>query len=306
MNRSTNWIVRPALLLAALASLASPASARLREDDSMYQDLIEIARQSQVGPGQNTGSGGRPVARPSDVPDIFGTGAVLTVGNLFMKITNYGFVGNGFPQLSSDPSCQWPGPSGIEYLSFIGLWVGGVNPLASDPTAIRRVSETTEFRPPTLDREDRMYRAYDGIINGTRFVNDDSDLDPATGDALIDEDFLDGRDNDGDGSIDEDFGAIGQMVWSCVIRDDTQQAIQAAATERHVPLGLEVRQTAWAYSIPGYTDFNVISWEIYNRSGHELDSVFIGMRDDMDCGPLEKSDFYSDDFNFPAYPQGDF
>jgi hypothetical protein len=303
MNRSTNWIVLPALLLAVLASLASPASARVKDDD---QDLLELEREFQVGPFQNTGARGRPVARPADIPDIFGTGAVLTVGNLFMKVTNYGFVGNPFTNVSSDPSCQWPGPSGIEYMNFIGLVVGAVNPLASDPTAIRRVSEATEFRPATLDREDRMYRAYDGIINGSRFVNDDSDLDPSTGDPLIDEDFLDGRDNDGDGSIDEDFAAIGQMMWSCVIRDDTQQAIQAAATERHVPVGLEVRQTSWAYSIPGYTDFNIVNWEIYNRSGHELDSVFVGLRSDMDCGPIEKSDYFSDDFNFPAYPQGDF
>ena len=47
--------------------------------------------------------------------------------------------------------------------------------------------------------------SYDGIVNGMRFVNDDNDNDPLTGDPRIDEDFLDGRDNDGDGLIDEDF-----------------------------------------------------------------------------------------------------
>lgn len=306
MNRIPNRIVFPALLLAALASLAAPAAARLRETDPEYHDLLELQKEWRVGAFENTTAQGKPSARPADVPDIFGPGAVLTVGNLFMKVTNFGLVGNPFTNVSSDPSCQWPGPSGIEYMNFLGLAVGAVNPLASDPTAVRRVSYLTEWRPPTLDREDRMYRGYDGIISGTRFVNDDSDIDPATGDPLIDEDFLDGRDNDGDGRIDEDFGAIGQMVWSCVIRDDTQQAIQAAAAERHVPLGLEARQTAWAYSIPGYTDFNIVHWDIYNRSGHDLDSVFVGIRTDLDCGPIEKADYFSDDFNFPAYPQGDF
>ena len=306
MNRLTNRIAGSLLVLAALALLAAPASARLREGDPEYQDLLELQKEFQIGQFANTGVNGKPAARPAAIPDIFGPGAVLTVGNVFMKVTNYGLVGNPFPQVSSDPSCQWPGPSGVEYMNFIALMVGAVNPQAADPTAVRRVSWTTEWRPPTLDPEDRMYRGYDGIINGSRFVNDDTDIDPVNGDPLIDEDFLDGRDNDGDGVIDEDYGAIGQMVWSCVIRDDTQQAIQAAAAERHVPLGLEARQTAWAYSIPGYTDFNIIQWDIYNRSGHELDSVFVGIRTDMDCGPLEKADYFSDDFNLPFYPQGDF
>lgn len=304
MKRLSLRIAVAALATASLVALAAPAQARLHETDPEFQQLLELQKEYQVG--QFAGTGVKPGARPAAIPDIFGNGAVLTVGNVFMKVTNFGLVGNPFTNVSSDPSCQWPGPSGIEYMNFIGLSVGAVNPLATDPTAVRRVSLNTEWRPPTLDPEDRMYRSYDGIINGTRFVNDDSDIDQFTGDPLIDEDFLDGRDNDGDGQIDEDYGALGQMMWTCVIRDDTQQAIQAAANERHVPLGLEARQSAWAYSIPGYTDFNVIQWDIYNRSGHELDSVFVAIRTDMDCGPLEKADYFSDDFNLPAYPQGDF
>src|SRR5205814_9631989 len=137
----------------------------------------------------------------------------------------------------------------------------------------RRVSYgllPAEWRPATLDPEDRIYRAYDGIVNGTRFVNDDGDKDPLTGFDLVDEDFLDGRDNDGDGKIDEDFGAIGQEMYSCVMWDNTIQAINTTSNEKHVPLGLECRQTAWAYSIGGLQDFNVIQYDIYNRSGHVL------------------------------------
>ena len=55
------------------------------------------------------------------------------------------------------------------------LAVGAVNPYATDPNAIRRVSYFTEWRPPTLDPVDKIYRAYDGILNGARFVNDDDD-----------------------------------------------------------------------------------------------------------------------------------
>ena len=245
---------------------------------------------------------GSGVARPSDIPDIFGPGAVLAVGNVFMKVTNYGFFGNPFTNVSSDPSGQWPGASGVEYLNFAGLSVGAVNPLATDPNAIRRVSTNTEWRPATLDPVDKMYRAYDGILNGARFINDDDDLDPVTGVPRIDEDFLDGHDNDLDGSIDEDYGAIGQQTITCVIRDDTPQAINATAAEKHVPLGLEVQEMAWAYSIPGFTDFNVVQYNIINRSGHVLDSLVVGGLTDMDCGPITASSYWADDKDLAGFP----
>jgi hypothetical protein len=308
MNPIRKWIVLPALLLAGTAALALPAAARVQEGDPDYDGLMELEQEFQVGPYAQQTAGVKPSARPTAIPDLFGNGAVLKVGNLIMKVTNYGLVGNPFTNISSDPSGQWPGASGVEYLNFLAIAVGAVNPLASDPAAVRRVSYlgSGEWRPPTLDPEDRMYRAYDGIVGGARYINDDSDTDPLTGDPAIDEDFLDGRDNDGDGRIDEDFGAIGQQEYTCIIRDDTPQAVQAAAAERHVPLGIEIQQSAWAYSIPGYTDFDVVEFDIYNRSGHILDSVFVGVRTDMDCGPLEKGNYYSDDFGFPTFPQGDF
>ena len=251
---------------------------------------------------------GSGVARPSDIPDIFGPGAVLAVGNVFMKVTNYGFFGNPFPNVSNDPSGQWPGASGTEYLNFAGFSVGAVNPLATDPNAIRRVSANTEWRPATLDPVDKMYRAYDGILNGARFSNDDNDFyvqDQGlfrAGDPRIDEDFLDGHDNDLDGSIDEDYGALGQQTFTCVIRDDTPQAIAVAAVEKHVPLGLEVQEMAWAYSIPGYTEFNIVQYTIFNRSGHVLDSLVVGGLVDMDCGPITASSYWADDFDLAGFP----
>jgi hypothetical protein len=251
---------------------------------------------------------GSGVARPSDIPDIFGPGAVLSVGNVFMKVTNFGVFGNPWTNVSSDPSGQWPGVSGIEYLNLAGFAVGAVNPMATDPNAVRRVSSLTEWRPPTLDPEDRMYRAYDGILNGSRFFNDDGDVYTRdegmfrAGEPRTDEDFLDGRDNDFDGKIDEDYGALGQQTITCVIRDDTPQAIAASAAEKHVPLGLEVQQMAWAYSIPGFTEFNLVQYTIFNRSGHTLDSLFVGGLVDMDCGPATASSYWQDDMDLAGFP----
>jgi len=244
-------------------------------------------------------------ATPAAIPDVFGPGAVLTAGNVYMKITNLGLFGNPFTQLSSDPSGQWPGASGIEYLSFGLLSVGAVNPVATEPNAVRRVSYFQEWRPPSLNAEDRIYRAYEGIINGTRLVNDDGDRD-ALGQPLIDEDFLDGRDNDGDGRIDEDYAAIGQQMFSLVMRDDTPEAINSTFNEKHVPLGLEVRERAFAFANPRLANFDAMEYVIFNRSGHELDSMVVGFRVDMDSGPVSVNNYFTDDIDASPFPNGDF
>jgi hypothetical protein len=294
-------------LAVAASGLASAATRPY--DDVEYQGFRAYEQEIQARVQRDGGA--RRGARPLAIPDIFGAGSVLNVGNVVMKVTNNGILGNPFIT-SSDPSMQWPGTSAIEYLAFLGLAMGAVNPFSTDPNAVRRVSFVQEWRPPSSAPEDREYRSYDGIVNGVRFVNDDGDLDPLTGDGRYDEDFLDGRDNDGDGRIDEDFAALGQQMFTCVMRDDTPEAVAAAAAERHVPLGgavgsgVECRQSVWAYSIPGFTDFNVVNWHFLNRTGHELDSVVIGFRVNLDAGPADKSNFFSDDFDANMYPFGHF
>ena len=129
---------------------------------------------------------------PDDTPDIFGPGKVSTVGNMWVKTTNIGVIGNPFTAVSSDPSAQWPGASGVEHLFFVGLFVGAKDATVSDPALLRRVSQNTEWRPPSLGPEDRIYQSFDGQVNGNRLSDDD-------GDGMIDEDRLDGFDNDGDG-----------------------------------------------------------------------------------------------------------
>src|SRR5204862_1818016 len=111
-------------------------------------------------------------ASPSALPDIFGPGSVLKAGNVVMKVTNIGICGNPFVT-SSDPSGQWPGASGVEYMNAIALAVGGVETVNGQQ--IRRVTYSTEWRPPSLDVEDKIYATYDGIIGGSRFSDDDGD-----------------------------------------------------------------------------------------------------------------------------------
>ena len=237
-------------------------------------------------------------------PDVSGPGAVLRAGRVHMKVTNYGHVGNIFQNLSADPAGQWPGDSGVEYLRAISLAVGAKDVTTADPNRRRRASYLFNWRPPSLAAEDRIYAASDTALGGARFVNDDGDRDVPHDAPLVDEDFLDGRDNDGDGRIDEDFAGIGDQMFSLVMRDDTPQAMAADST--YLPLGLECRQVAWAYSRPGFDDFCAVEYTIFNRSGHTLDSVYVGWSADMDIGPLSDDFYFTDDRDVPGFPSGEF
>jgi len=237
-------------------------------------------------------------AKPTALPDIFGPGAVLRAGNVVMKVTNIGIIGNPFVT-STDPSGQWPGQSGIEYLNAVALAVGGVEQVNGQ--TIRRVTYSTEWRPPSLDPEDKIYQSYEGIVNGVRNFDDD-------GDGKVDEDFLDGRDNDGDGKIDEDYGAQGQQMFACSMTDWSAQSLVSNAREQHVPLGVRVNQKAWAYSLtaPNLTNFDVVEYEVRNESGNTIDSLFVGWLVDFDAGPVMSSNYFQDDMDVPGYPQGKF
>jgi hypothetical protein len=243
------------------------------------------------------GADPREGVRTQDTPDIFGPGKVSTVGNMWVKTTNIGVIGNPFTALSSDPSAQWPGASGIEHLFFCGVWVGAKDPTASDPAILRRVSHNTEWRPPTLGPQDRIYQSFDGQVGGVRFSDDD-------GDELIDEDRLDGHDNDGDGRIDEDYGAISQQMYSCLIRDDTPEALDAAFSEKHVQRSLEIQQNSYAFSVPGANDFTSFEFIVENVGASTLDSVYVAFQVDQDVGPLNRDRYFADDMAEPRVPQG--
>jgi len=253
VKQSNRAVVLPALVVGAavtLAAWAAPASARVDFQGKAIPDSIGVITGiNPVGAGPLRGENGRPVHIDA-VPDINGPGHVSTVGNVWMKTTNIGVMGNPFTANSSDPSAQWPGPSGVEHLFFFGLWVAAKNPSALDPANLRRVSQNTEWRPPTLNPEDHIYQSYDGQVNGIRDFNDDGDKD-AAGHDIIDEEFLNGKDDDGDGKIDEDYAAISQQMFTCEMRDDTDQAVNANFAEKHVPFGLLVRQSTLAFSVPG-------------------------------------------------------
>jgi hypothetical protein len=224
------------------------------------------------------------------VYEIRGEGFVHNVGNLWINVTNLGVIGNPWKNLSTDPSGQYPPGSGVEYLYAAGIWVGAKVGTDPDPYVSTALYET-EFRPSTLPI-DTIYESYEGYPGGTRFFNDDGDVDEF-GRPIIDEEIQDGKDNDGDGLIDEDFAAISQQMFTCVYRDDTPEALNTFA--EHVPMGLEVTQESYAWGIPGSDNFVGFEFTIKNDGRQDLHDLYLGFLCDSDAGPESEESYWRDD-----------
>ncbi len=226
---------------------------------------------------------------------------VHNVGRLQLQVTNFGETGNqDNPRITTVPSAEWPPGSGNDYLYAAGLWVG-----ALDASGIPHVTTATyqrEFLPDftpqnacvnlPLDQVADVRESYEGIPGGNRIISSSVNPDD-DGDGRIDEDFLNGIDDDGDGLCDEDYAAIGQQMFASEY-NDYQPATRAIFPE-HVPLGIKVQQTSYAWATPGQNDFVGMDYKIINNSGRALRNVYVAIFADMDIGTRAIRGYFSDD-----------
>src|SRR2546425_7689714 len=92
----TRWV--------ALAMLAGMGSASLAYAGKLIPPEIEEYRLAHPDWFQPSKAPQGRNATPAAIPDIYGPGSVLNVGNVVMKVTNNGYLGNPFFNISSDPS----------------------------------------------------------------------------------------------------------------------------------------------------------------------------------------------------------
>jgi hypothetical protein len=237
-------------------------------------------------------------------PNIF----THNVGLLQLQITNIGMIGNFF---INNFSAGWRGG---EYLFAAGLWVG-----AKRGDGIPHVTTAVydlEFLPPP-DPEWTVYEAFEGIQGGNRLgfsSGPQDEVGPGVGDIVtsganddwnggadgrIDEDFLNGLDDDGDGQVDEDFEAIAQQMFSTQYWDISEFTQESEPD--HVPLDLLVRQRSFAWATAGTNEFVGFDFEVYNIGNETLNDVFIAFFVDGDAGPKDKQNYWVDDkFGFVA------
>ena len=207
------------------------------------------------------------------------------VGQLTLQVPNLGFFGNPWIEALS---LGWQGG---EYLYVAGLWIGALD--EDNVPQVSTAAYETEFRP-SLSPIDVIYRAYEGMPGGKRLGPGGSNGDD-DGDGLRDEDFQDGYDNDGDNKIDEDSEALGQQMFSCTYRDDSQQAKDRFSD--HVPWGLKIEQRSFGWAVTGSNEFIGVDYKIHHEGTKVMRSVYVGFFVDADAGPKGKRNpgFWEDD-----------
>lgn len=229
---------------------------------------------------------------------------VHNVGRLQLQITNLGETGNqNNPSRTTVPSAEWPAGSGNDYLYAAGIWVGAID--ASGIPHVTTALYDREFSPQTdfssgpapcasvpLDQIADVRESYEGIPGGNRVISSSVNPDD-DGDGFVDEDFPNGLDDDGDGLCDEDFAATGQQMLATEYADDIP-AIRQILPE-HVPLGIRVRQTSYAWATPGQNDFVGMDYQITNRSGRTLRNVMVAIFADPDIGNRGITGYFQDD-----------
>ncbi len=219
---------------------------------------------------------------------IDGTG-IHNVGNLQVHVCNWGAFGS-YPSSNwptrDFPSAQWPANSGVEYLFIAGLWVGAKK---GGIPVVSTAAYAYEFQPVATDPDARIYTSFEGAVGGARLpgpADDDKD-------GLVDEDRLDGIDNDGDGQIDEDFAAIGKQMFSCWFTDDQPNSVQRFP--EHTPLHLHVHQESYQWEEEMFYNFVGVEYKITNAGTEVLEDVYIGFFADGDAGPRQREKYWMDD-----------
>lgn len=242
-----------------------------------------VAREYPHTTGKKKGAGG-----PDRVLVIDGT-SVHNVGELQMHLLNWGEWGSrpgtGEPY-SFAPSAQYPAGSAIEYLYSAGLWVGAIK---HGLPAVSTASLEREFRP-SRDPRDIVYRSSEGAEGGNRapsvFADDDED-------GRVDEDRLDGYDNDLDGLVDEDYASISRLMMTCRYSD--MEPVSKQIYPEHNPLNILVYQESYQWDTDRFDDFIGIEFHITNMGDDILEDVFVGMFVDADAGPRDRSNYWEDD-----------
>lgn len=191
-----------------------------------------------------------------------------------------GTAGAEPPKGSPEENLLVVNPGKVQFfISKTGSWLGFVPQWAPDRSMFTRggfalfaedrdgaVVEVTRLldSPPqghqtTFWRED----VCEGLPGGCRQPSANPDDD---NDGRIDEDRLDGIDNDGDGARDEDFRAIG----------DEMAVVQTVFQPADTALKLEFHQECYAWSLPHIENMVVIRLFVRNSGSRTLRNVRLG------------------------------
>jgi hypothetical protein len=223
-------------------------------------------------------------ARGLDVANPQLENRVHRAGNVWMNITNGGFLGNdGMEQSGASddpcppndwaPQCEYPAGSGQQYLYRAAFWIGAL------------ITEQGYDSP-------RVSVGFDGWF-------DVEELFPGEGEqnGIIERSNLPNKINCFDESVysssaraNEEFIA----TYSDTLTDPFWVNEDTDGTP-HYPLGVRVQQSSMTWSSADFGDFVIVEYRARNIGSEFLKNVYVGLYVDSDVGPASQSNHQTDD-----------
>lgn len=212
---------------------------------------------------------------------------VLFNGRLAANFTNYGFWGNDGPSQSGSlidpcsgdwaPQFEYPVGSEVNYLYQGALWVGAE--IETDTGYVNRVSVGTDgWQNPSINE----YHA--GSFPGHGIV--------------LHSNLPGARDCDGNDiynpAAKANYEAV--AVYTDTLRDELW-VVDDPDDGEHIPLGLEITQTARLWKNPEYARFVVYEYKVKNIGSHNLRNVYLGHFVDSDVGQAGNNNEHTDDLS---------
>jgi len=178
---------------------------------------------------------------------------ITNANRVGLTVTNYGFFGNNFN--SRSPSMEYPLGEGLEHLSRAGLWIGA-----------RAISDTGE-----------VLRVSQGAIDNSQGSNQLADVEytPLPVPMVERSRIRTSKVYSPDAVSDQDF--VAQYT------DRPGRPGSTYSSEDHVPLGVNVKLSSYAFGLDAAADFVVLHFEITN-DGPPLRDVFVGLYSQLVSG----------------------
>ncbi len=204
---------------------------------------------------------------------------VHRVGNLWMNVTNYGFIGNYSTRNSNAmtdpeypgtyaPQAMYPAGSGQSYMYMASLWIGAM--VQKDNREFPRVSVGSDgwVRTSANTNIIELWPAEGsrgGIIERSTRENYFNRLGDyvSSPEAVSEQDFI--------------------MTYSDTLTDQFFVATDPIDGP-HYPLGIKVTQRSYAFSYSYAKDFIFFDWEFENIASNYLKNLYIGLYVDGDVG----------------------
>jgi len=192
-------------------------------------------------------------ATPARAQEVRYQSKITNANRVGLTVTNYGFFGNNFN--SRSPSMEYPLGEGLEHLSRAGLWIGA-----------RAISDTGE-----------VVRVSQGAVDNAQGSNQLADVEytPIAGAMVERSRIKTSKVYSPDAVSDQDFIAL--------YTDRPGRPGSTYSSEDHVPLGVNVKLSTYAFGLDAAADFVVLHFEITN-AGPPLRDVFVGLYSQLVSG----------------------